>query len=108
MAAVYLDGGIEAAKKFILRVVYSRKESVKADSSQRNYKGDFLEMMQGAGKGMPRYDVVSETGPDHDKVFNIVVRLNGQDLGFGAGSTKKEAEQKAAAEALKFMNQNKE
>ena len=108
MAAVYLDGGIEAAKKFILKVVYSRKEIVSADSSQRNYKGELLELIQASGKGMPRYDVVSETGPDHDKTFNIVVRLNGQDLGHGIGFSKKEAEQKAAAEALEHINENQD
>lgn len=108
MAAVYLDGGIEAAKKFILRVIYSRKEMISADSSQRNYKGELLELIQASGKGMPRYDVVSESGPDHDKTFNIVVRLNGQDLGQGIGLSKKEAEQKAAAEALEHINENPE
>lgn len=103
MAAIYLDGGINAAKKFILKNIYSRKEMVSADSSQRNYKGELLELIQGSGRGMPRYDVVSETGPDHDKTFNIVVRLNGQDLGRGVGLSKKEAEQKAAAEALEHI-----
>ncbi len=106
MAAVYLDGGIDAAKKFILRVIYSRKEMISADSSQRNYKGELLELIQASGKGLPRYDVVSESGPDHDKTFNIVVSLNGRDLGHGLGLSKKEAEQKAAAEALEHFNEN--
>ena len=108
MAAVYLDGGIEAAKKFILKAVYSRKDIVSADSSQRNYKGELLELIQASGKGMPRYDVVSESGPDHDKTFSIVVRLNGQQLGHGIGLSKKEAEQKAAAEALEHFNHNRD
>ncbi len=67
-----------------------------------------MELLQASGKGMTRYEVVSESCPDHDKTFNIVVRLNGQDLGHGIGLSKKEAEQKAAAEALEHFNHNRD
>jgi ribonuclease-3 len=100
IAAIYIDGGLEPARKFIIEQIYSRKSNVQADSSQRNYKGELLELVQGKGEGMPRYDVVSQTGPDHEKTFNVVVSINGKALGSGIGSSKKEAEQKAAAEAL--------
>ncbi len=103
IAAIYLDGGLEAAKTFVLEQIYSRKAEVCADSSQRNYKGELLELVQGRGENMPRYDVVSQTGPDHDKTFNVVVSISGRALGSGIGSSKKEAEQKAAAEALERL-----
>jgi len=106
IAAIYMDGGFEAARKFVLDQIYSRKADVRADSSQRNYKGELLELVQGKGERMPRYDVVSQTGPDHDKTFNVVVSINGRALGSGVGSSKKEAEQKAAAEALERLNEN--
>jgi len=106
IAAIYLDGGFEAAKKFVLEQIYSRKADVRADSSQRNYKGELLELVQGRGESMPRYDVVSQTGPDHEKTFNVVVSINGRALGSGIGSSKKEAEQKAAAEALERLLEN--
>jgi len=106
IAAIYMDGGFEAARKFVLDQIYSRKADVRADSSQRNYKGELLELVQGRGENMPRYDVVSQTGPDHDKTFNVVVSINGRALGSGVGSSKKEAEQKAAAEALERLNEN--
>ncbi len=54
---------------------------------------------------MPRYDVISQTGPDHEKTFHVVVSISGRSLGAGIGSSKKEAEQKAAAEALKRLNE---
>ncbi len=106
IAAIYLDGGFDTAKKFVLEQIYSRKADVRADSSQRNYKGELLELAQGRGESMPRYDVVSQTGPDHEKTFNVVVSINGRALGSGIGLSKKEAEQKAAAEALERLSEN--
>lgn len=106
IAAVYLDGGLEAARKMILRLIYSRKEFICADDSQHNFKGELLELVQGKGGGMPRYDVISESGPDHEKVFNVAVSVNGRILGSGVGNSKKEAEQKAAAEALDGLNES--
>ncbi|HEX2897444.1 MAG TPA: ribonuclease III [candidate division Zixibacteria bacterium] len=106
IAAIYMDGGFEVARKFVLDQIYSRKADVRSDSSQRNYKGELLELVQGKGESMPRYDVASQTGPDHDKTFNVVVSINGRALGSGVGSSKKEAEQKAAAEALERLNEN--
>jgi ribonuclease-3 len=55
---------------------------------------------------MPRYEVVSEAGPDHEKVFKVVVVAGGTKLGEGTGSTKKEAEQKAASRALEFLQES--
>jgi len=103
IAAIYMDGGLDEAKKFVLEQIYSRKADVRADSSQRNYKGELLELVQGRGENMPRYDVVSQTGPDHERTFNVVVSISGRALGSGIGSSKKEAEQKAAAEALERL-----
>lgn len=105
IAAIYLDGGFEPAKKFILEQIYSRKAELRADSSQRNYKGELLELVQGKGESMPRYDVVSQTGPDHEKTFNVVVSISGRALGNGIGLSKKEAEQRAAAEALERLKE---
>lgn len=105
LGAVYLDGGLAPVRDVILRLIYARKESISSDESQRNFKGDLLELMQAAGESAPHYDVLSEDGPDHRKVFNVVV-FSGQDrLGSGSGQSKKEAEQKAAATALAALEQ---
>ena len=101
IAAVYLDGGLDAARDVILRLIYSRRDDLANSSAQRNFKGELLEFTQSLGEGAPRYDVVSEEGPDHRKKFKIVVIVAGREAGSGVGSSKKEAEQHAAADALK-------
>ena len=100
IAAVFLDGGFRAAREVVLRTLYARRDSILSDDSRRNFKGELLELVQGKGEGMPRYEVISEGGPDHQKVFDVRVSVGGRILGSGSGFSKKEAEQKAAAEAL--------
>jgi ribonuclease-3 len=104
IGAVFLDGGLEEARRLVLELLYVRKDTIISDSSQQNYKGDLLELIQGRGEGMPMYEIVSEIGPDHDKTFHVVVSLNGTRLGEGVGSSKKEAEQRAACMALEKLS----
>ncbi|MDH3890323.1 MAG: ribonuclease III [candidate division Zixibacteria bacterium] len=106
IAAVYLDGGLEAARDVILRLIYSRRDELATDSAQRNFKGELLELTQSRGDGAPRYDVLAAEGPDHRKRFNIAVNVAGQRVGSGEGSSKKEAEQQAAAVALKKLSED--
>lgn len=103
LGAVYLDGGLSAVRKIILNFVYIKKEHVTSDDTRRNYKGELLEYVQARAEGMPRYDVVSEVGPDHDKIFTVAVSILGRQVGIGSGSSKKEAEQRAAASALQTV-----
>jgi ribonuclease-3 len=100
IGAIYLDGGIEPARDVILKFIYSRRDSITSDLSQKNYKGDLLELAQARGTGVPRYDVISEIGPDHEKTFHVIVTVAGEKIGEGTGLSKKEAEQRAAAMAL--------
>ncbi|UCG61895.1 MAG: ribonuclease III [Candidatus Zixiibacteriota bacterium] len=100
IGAVYLDGGLEPARRLVLRHIYRRKEKITSDETQKNYKGELLELIQAKGDGMPRYDVVWEKGPDHEKQFKVVVFVGTKSIGTGIGLSKKEAEQKAAAMAL--------
>jgi ribonuclease-3 len=106
IGAVYLDSGLEGARNLVLRLIYARREAILSDSSQRNYKGDLLELVQAAGQGMPRYDVVAEKGPDHEKTFHVTVSVAGETVGHGYGLSKKEAEQRAASEALEYYDNN--
>ncbi len=90
------------------KVFLSDFESFLNDEATYNYKGELLEIMQGSGEGTPRYEVSREIGPDHEKLFMISVLVDGKILGEGEGSTKKEAEQKAARMALEELkNQQK-
>lgn len=101
IGASFLDGGLEPARNIIMRCIYSRKDEIIANLSLRNYKGELLELAQSKnGVSTPRYEVVSEEGPDHAKRFRVIVDVGGKRVGEGAGSTKKEAEQNAARKAL--------
>jgi len=100
IGAIYLDGGWNEAREFVYKIIISRKEEFLADSSQRNYKGELLEYLQGRGEPAPYYEVISEEGPDHDKTFKIAARTGGKITGIGIGQSKKEAEQRAAAVSL--------
>jgi ribonuclease-3 len=100
LGAVFLDGGFPAARRFVKTHVISRISKVRNDDSLRNYKGELLEFTQGEAAGTPRYEVVRESGPDHDKTFTVAVNGFGVELATGSGHSKKEAEQEAARKAL--------
>ncbi len=100
IGAVYLDGGLNEVRSFIMKTVISHIDDVLADAGQYNYKGDLLELLQGRGEKTPYYEVISETGPDHSKTFEVAVHAGAEVTATGTGASKKEAEQKAAAEAL--------
>ena len=100
LGAIYLDGNLEKVRQFIRKFMLDDFEDLANDKSTYNYKGELLEMMQGKGTGIPRYEIIEEQGPDHMKVFDIAVTVDGIRYGEGSGSTKKEAEQKAAKMAL--------
>ncbi|MBX2992691.1 MAG: ribonuclease III [Bacteroidetes bacterium] len=103
IAAVYLDGGFDAAKKFVERQLVEALENRTVITSDENYKSMLLEFAQAHGLGVPRYTIVREEGPDHDRTFTVEVSLNGKKSGTGTGKNKKEAEQLAASRALEKL-----
>jgi ribonuclease-3 len=106
IGAIYLDSGLNAARDFIYRIILSRKDDILSDANQHNYKGELLEYLQARGEAAPHYEVLSEEGPDHEKIFRIAVHAGGKITGIGIGQSKKEAEQKAAAESLIDFKRN--
>lgn len=100
IAALYLDGGIEAARAFILPFVTS---ALTKQSAEEDYKTKLQEIVQQNPSERLRYVVASQTGPDHDKHFVVEVHLNSNCIGIGEGHSKKQAEQAAAKEALALM-----
>lgn len=106
LGAIYLDGGLEAAGRLVERYLLNDIDNLGNDRTVYNFKGELLELMQGSGQGIPRYEIVEEHGPDHLKVFEIAVSIDGKRYGMGKGSTKKEAEQQAAEQALKALKEN--
>lgn len=108
IGAIYLDSGIDDAKRFIHELIVARADEIFADDTQRNFKGELLEYMQHLGQPPPYYEVVSEEGPDHDKIFNVMVRAGKEINGYGSGTSKKEAEQRAAEMALDKIRERDE
>ncbi len=104
IGAVYLDGGLSAARGVIKRIVLSGSEDVLERRSLRNYKSRLQELIQSRYKMPPRYKVLSVEGPDHDRVFTVAATFNGLVMGKGVGRNKKAAEQHAAREALDFVD----
>lgn len=103
VAAIYLDGGYGAAQLFVKRQLVTAMKSGAVMTSDDNYKSMLLEYAQAKGLGVPRYAIVKEEGPDHDRMFTVEVLLNNQPRGSGTGRNKKEAEQAAASHALQDL-----
>jgi len=100
LAAVYLDGGIDAVRGLITRCFAPDLDAIDAqDLLFQDYKTALQERAQGSGFPLPDYNVVAEVGPDHDKRFIVEVRV-GSHVTRGEGSSKKEAQQQAAKHAL--------
>ena len=101
IAAIYLDGGLEAARGFVRRSLVEGSISVEAERlGHTDHKSALQEFLQSRGMTPGAYHVISETGPDHQKTFRVEVRIGGQVTAIGCGRTKKEAEQSAAIAAL--------
>lgn len=101
LGAIYLDGGMDEAVRFVNRFLYNQREELLSQSIYFNYKSELLEYAQGKGWGIPVYSVIDEKGPDHEKFFTVRVTVNDKEQGTGTGSNKKNAEQLAAKDALK-------
>ena len=102
LAAIYLDGGMENAEKFVLRFILPEL-SHRDDEVFKDYKTALQEIIQRNPEENVTYHLTGESGPDHDKVFEEEVHLNSNVIGKGKGKNKKQAEQMAAKEALLLM-----
>jgi len=99
LGAIYLDGGLEEARKFIQGTILDDSDVI-LNIVQKNYKSLLLELTQARKFGHPSYHTITEDGPDHDKVFTVEVSVQGKPCGIGKGKTKKSAQQLAAKECL--------
>ena len=97
IAAMYLDGGIDVVKDYILSFI---SEAVKREANFKDNKSLLQELIQKNKGSTISYEEIGESGPDHEKVFRFVVKINGEIVGTGEGRSKKEAEQAAAGDAL--------
>ena len=102
IAAMYLDGGMEVARGFIERYILTALDGEMP--AVGDCKTELQELVQRKSGSVLTYELLGESGPDHDKTFTSQVSLNGRPIGSGSGRTKKEAEQAAARAALREMN----
>jgi ribonuclease-3 len=101
IAAMYLDGGIEQARAFIVRELDGFIDDLRRDGvSAQDYKSTLQELVQGRNRPLPEYRVIGAVGPDHQKLFDVEVLVAGEPLARATGPSKKEAEQEAARMAL--------
>jgi len=103
ICAIYLDGGMRAARKFIKKFILNKFENYVNREELINYKSILQEYTQGKFQRPPVYKVVSEKGPDHEKEFIIEVFINDTSFGKGTGTNKKSAQQQAAKVACKKL-----
>ncbi|MFN4261839.1 MAG: ribonuclease III [Gemmataceae bacterium] len=104
VAAIYLDGGLEAAREFILRYLSPIIEEVAEEAHAGNYKSLLQQVGQREFNATPQYQLLDEKGPDHSKCFKIAAVIGRYTFPAAWGRNKKEAEQKAAMNALAHIN----
>ncbi len=102
LAAVYLDGGMEPARKLVMRFILQELKHTD-DEVFKDYKTSLQEVIQRNPEERLSYILIGESGPDHDKCFTVEVHLNSNVIGTGTGKSKKHAEQDAAKQALTLM-----
>jgi ribonuclease-3 len=104
VAAIYLDGGDTAAREFIHRFVDPEIEAAVNGESGSNYKSLLQQFVQREYGTTPTYQLVDEKGPDHSKCFKVAADVNGKEYPAAWGRNKKEAEQRAAQNALNSLD----
>ena len=100
IGALFLDGGYEIAKKFVMNLFGETIEDAMKGKLYTDYKSEIQERIQGGSHKLLSYKVVKEEGPDHDKIFHVDLMCDDEVIGRGIGRSKKEAERNAAKEAL--------
>lgn len=107
-AAVYLDGGMAEASRIIHRVLLDKEQEEAVEERRRDFKTELQERVQRRSDQVLHYEMIGSSGPDHAKVFEARVTINGVPAGVGSGRSKKEAEQAAARSALQSMQEKGE
>lgn len=103
MGSLYCDGGLAASKQFFENFIVPNAQTIISTDQLKDAKSSLQEKAQGQGYGSPIYRTVNETGPDHDKTFEVSVTVNNIEVATGKGKSKQEAEQNAAKKALELI-----
>ena len=105
LAAVYLDGGLESARRVFVELLAGAAERSLSRAPKRDFKTRLQEEVQEALHVTPRYKLLETSGPDHDKTFYVACLVDGEPVSQGTGKSKKEAEQDAARSSLEALRQ---
>jgi ribonuclease-3 len=105
IGASYLDGGLKVAREFVLRHFSEEIERLDKDQQKMDYKSILQEKTQMVFQTLPKYTVISESGPPHDRTYEVMLTIKDEPYGMGAGRNKKEAQQNAARAALDKFNE---
>ncbi len=103
IAALYLDAGLEPTRAFILRHLTPQVEQAVASEHQHNYKSQLQQYAQRVLGATPIYELLDEKGPDHSKAFEVAINIRGRRFASAWGTSKKDAEQKAALNTLRAL-----
>src|SRR5256885_6350445 len=103
VAAIYLDGGFDVVKDYVLRTMTPKIEEIASNTHQQNYKAVLQQHAQKLMASTPTYELLDEKGPDHSKCFEVCVTIDGRRFSSAWGPNKKMAEQKAALLALEEL-----
>lgn len=103
IGAIYLDQGYEKAKEFVHTFLIKKIDYIVANRLDIDSKTKIQELAQAKYKVTPFYEVIEEEGPDHDKKFTVVVKINEKEIGKGIGTSKQKAEEEAAKEGVKYI-----
>jgi ribonuclease-3 len=104
IGGIYLDQGLEVARKFILDLLITNINNVEQGNHIQDYKTLLQELVQKSSDQRPYYEVIKEEGPDHNKSFTVKVTFKDEILGVGRGSSKKRAQQSSAKEAIEKLD----
>ncbi len=105
IGAVYLEAGLDTAKKIAIDLLEAAHPKIDLDTLSKDYKTALQELTQATHGVTPQYELLGSSGPDHKKEFEIAVRLNDKTIASARGKSKKEAQQKAAKIALEALKQ---
>ena len=103
IGAIFLDNGLDAARKFVVDHFGGEIERLDRDSHKMDYKSILQEITQSRFQMLPKYSVMRESGQPHDRTYEVSLSIAGERYGFGKGRSKKEAQQEAAREALRKL-----
>ncbi len=106
IAAIYLDSGLKSANDFTIRCLKNEIDIVCDDKHDKNYKSMLQHFCQRQEGHIPRYKIIKQSGPDHDKTFEVVTIIHNVEHCTGLGNNKKEAEQIAARKTLELLEAN--